>query len=106
MKSKVIFIAFLCFLFIDHAHTSDPSKVWILFKDRPYLKQSTLHPTQVTHFSSAAIRRREDRAIVAWDESDFPPDSRYISSLKQAGATVLVESRWLNGASALCDSKC
>lgn len=106
MKWKAAVVTLLCFIFIDHAQTSDQSKVWILFKDRPFLKQSTLHPTQITHFTKEAIRRREDRATVAWDESDYPPDSLYINSLKQAGAKILVESRWLNGVSALCDSKC
>ena len=85
---------------------SDNGRIWIFFKDRPYTKARFLHPAQTTDFKPASIQRRELRGTGTWDDSDFAVDSNYIRVLKEAGAVIRMQSRWLNAVSASCDDSC
>ncbi len=82
------------------------NKIWILFKDRPFLTGRNIHPASAVRFTDASLRRRAVRGEGAFDESDYPVDPAYVKSMREAGATVLVESRWLNGVSARCNHEC
>lgn len=77
-------------------------KVWILFKER----SPGLASTRITSLSRVAIHRRLNRAETPFDESDLPVEKKYVDAVRQAGATVLVESRWIHGVSALCEEHC
>ncbi len=78
----------------------------IFFKDRPYTKARVLHPAQITDFKPASIQRREQRGISGWEESDYVVDPQYVQSVRDAGARVRTESRWLNAVSGDCDATC
>ncbi len=110
MKSKLLILGLLLIAGTWSSESSsgktESGRIWIFFKDRPYIEARTLHPAQVTDFKAASIHRREQRATVRWAESDFAVDPQYIKSLKDAGATIHRESRWLNGVSARCDARC
>jgi serine protease AprX len=76
------------------------ARIWIFFADRPSLTASRISLTP------AAMRRRALRGENSSDASDYPVDSTYIGFVKKAGAKIHVTSRWLNAASAECDSNC
>jgi hypothetical protein len=77
------------------------SKVWILFKER--IGNQKL---DTSRFTRAAISRRTHRAEIAFDQSDLPVQREFLEAVQSAGATILVESRWLHGVSARCSSEC
>lgn len=97
------FLGTICFL---SGESSDDLKIWIFFKDRPYLKAGNVPTLQAAGFSREAIQRRVARGLESWNESDMPVDSSYVESVKAAGGRVLVTSRWLNAVSAVCESRC
>jgi hypothetical protein len=99
LRFCLIFLVLSC---IVSAEGADQRRLWIFFKGRPYLHGLSTPPS----FSPAAVKRRETRAAVRWDESDYPVDPSYLGEVKAAGAVIRVESRWLNAVSALCDSAC
>ncbi|MGH9856579.1 MAG: S8 family serine peptidase, partial [Acidobacteriota bacterium] len=80
-------------------------KIWILFKDR-IAQQHPAASSILKTFSRAAISRRLMRAEVPFDESDLPVQIEYVNAVREAGATILVQSRWLHGVSARCDRIC
>jgi serine protease AprX len=105
MKVRLfVFIIVILSLFVSSHKIAgfEQQKIWIFFKDRPFMSRSASQ----TKYSPAAIQRRAIRGENAVDESDFPVDSTYVTAIRKAGATVLVESRWLNGVSAICNSGC
>src|SRR5262245_48418820 len=75
---------------------NESGRVWIFFKDRPYTQTQSIHSAQLTNFKEAAIHRREVRGSGKWEDSDFALDPSYIKEVKNAGARIRVESRWLN----------
>jgi serine protease AprX len=110
MKSKFSLILFLLLAaswsLESGSREGENGRIWIFFKDRPYLKARSLHPAQVTDFKAASIQRRMQRAAAGWEDSDFAVDPQYVKAVKDAGARIKLESRWLNAVSALCDAQC
>ncbi len=104
MKLRFLFLAFI--LCVASLASAGSGRVWILFKDRPALAGKSLVSSRLQSLPPAAISRRLVRADVVWDESDEPVDRSYVNRVRGAGATVFVESRWLNGVSAVCGPRC
>ncbi len=100
-----IFILALFVLQKESTSSNRTDKVWILFKER-LLQNHPAGSENLKTFTRAAILRRMHRAEGSLDESDLPVQKEYIDAVRRHGATVLVESRWLHGVSALCDATC
>jgi len=100
----ILFVAVSLSFFIPFHGLADypQKKIWIFFKDRPFLSG----PPVQTRLTSAAALRRKIRGEGSIDESDFAVEARYVQAVEKAGATVLVASRWLNAVSAICDQRC
>jgi hypothetical protein len=80
-------------------------RVWIFFNDKPQSKLTSDQSIK-TQFSKAALQRRASRGLDQFDETDLPVDANYINMIRNAGARIRIESRWLNAVSAECNSKC
>jgi hypothetical protein len=110
MQSVIKKFSILTFLLFEvvwffSAESSEEMKVWIFFKDRPYLKNQNSMIQRIP-FSEKAIERRLTRGSGGWNENDFLIEASYVENVKKAGAKVLLASRWLNAVSATCDSRC
>ena len=106
MQRIIPFLAFTILSLFATAQPEQPGRIWILFKDRNPAHAS-LHPQfQTDRFNAASRRRRILRAESPWDETDLPVDSEYVQKVRNAGAEVYRETRWLNGVSAYCDNAC
>ena len=79
---------------------SETLKVWILFADKGFARQSDQHRAIVKYqsqISSQVKRRRELRAHRSLpDFTDLPIDSRYIEAVLRVGGQLRSTSRWLN----------
>lgn len=106
MKTRFLSFLFILCVFPILPAMASSGRVWILFTDRPALTGKALLAARVQSLTPAAASRRLVRADVIWDESDEPLDSSYVRRIRAAGATVFVESRWLNGVSAVCGESC
>jgi hypothetical protein len=85
--------------------SKEPSgRVWIFFKDKPGWKLQTSKPS--LNYSKAAVQRRITRGIPKLEQSDFSVDHSYINMVRNAGAKIRIESRWLNAVSAICNAEC
>ena len=70
--------------------------VWVYFTDKnatPY----SIHAPEA-YLSQASIERRE-RMHIPVRTADLPVDPQYVQSIRETGAIVRVESRWLNAVS-------
>lgn len=86
-------IFLLCFLSIGQSIAQVKYKYLVLLNDKensPYSLNSPL-----TYLSQKAIDRRFKQGI-AIKTNDLPPNSAYITSIQQTGATVIYKSRWMN----------
>jgi serine protease AprX len=81
--------------------SATPRKHFIYFKDKVNTPFSVSQPQ--AYLSQAAIARRTRQQITV-KTRDLPVTPAYITSLKNAGATVLYKSKWFNGALVFCDS--
>ncbi|MCI0446671.1 S8 family serine peptidase [bacterium] len=105
MKLRYLLLFLTLFIFTFEVVPSNSSgRVWIFFKDKPQWKLKS--SAAKLQFSPAALQRRESRGLTNFDETDFPVDSSYINMVRSSGARVRIESRWLNGVSAECNSDC
>ena len=80
-------------------------KIWILFQNR-ITQQHPAGSSNLKGFTPSAISRRLHRAEVPFDESDLPVQPEYVEAVRNAGAKILVQSRWLHGVSATCNVTC
>ena len=71
-----------------------PDKYWVQFTDKNNTPYSIDRPEEF--LSERSIQRREKYGI-ALDEKDIPVNPSYIEAVKNAGATILNPSKWLNG---------
>lgn len=71
-----------------------PYKYWIQFTDKNNAPYSIDKPEEF--LSERAIQRRVKYGV-ALDEKDIPVNPSYIEAVKNAGATILNPSKWLNG---------
>src|SRR5262245_16333469 len=85
--------------------SNSSGRVWIFFKDKPKSKLKSDQSIK-SQFSDIAIQRRSSRGLTQFDETDLSVDASYINMVRNAGARVRVESRWLNAISAECNSDC
>ena len=78
-----------------------PDKYWVQFSDKNNTPYSIDKPEEF--LSERAIQRRTKYGI-ALDEKDIPVNPSYIEAVKNAGATILNPSKWLNGVTIeICD---
>lgn len=89
------FITLTCvlFSFISALHAQSTSKYWVQLSDKNNSPYNISNPS--AFLSSRAISRRAIQGI-AIDAADIPVNTSYITQIQNAGATVLVTSRWLN----------
>ena len=105
MKLRYFLLFLTIFIFTFEVVPSNSSgRVWIFFKDKPQWKLKSFQSSQL-QYSEAAIERRKSRGM-KFDETDLPVDVSYINMVRTAGASIRVESRWLNAVSAECNSNC
>ena len=71
-----------------------PDKYWVQFTDKNNTPYSIERPEEF--LSERSIQRREKYGV-ALDEKDIPVNPSYIEAVKNAGATILHPSKWLNG---------
>lgn len=83
-----------------HAQKADSTYkyYWVSFTDKADSPYQADKPE--AFLSGRALARREKWNIPV-TEQDFPPNPRYLDSLKEQGATVHHQSRWLNAATIL-----
>src|SRR5262245_31147258 len=107
MKTRLLSLLLILFAFLAlDASRPESRKLWIFFKDRPYLKSTRMPAPQAIGFTQAAIDRRALRGSEAWDESDMPVDPSYLKVIRAAGGEIVRESRWLNAVSVRCTNDC
>lgn len=93
MKRLFALITLLIVVMLAEAQIA-PDKYWVQFTDKNGSPYSTGRPED--YLSERAIQRRIDYGI-SIDEKDIPVNSSYITAVKNAGATILNPSKWLNG---------
>ncbi len=94
-KISLLFISIITFSVLVHAQ-SRAEKYWVYFTDKNNSVYSVEHPE--VYLSDAAIQRRA-KMHIAINTSDLPVNVDYVKQLQDAGATITVESRWLNAVS-------
>lgn len=95
MKRAYLLMTYFIFLGVSDAFSQTKYKYLVLFNDKnnsPYSVNSPLD-----FLSQKAIDRRFKQGITI-KPTDFPPNTAYISSIQQTGATVIYKSRWMNAA--------
>ncbi|MBN2669595.1 MAG: S8 family serine peptidase [Bacteroidales bacterium] len=78
-----------------------PNTYWIQFKNKNNTSFSLTEPE--AYLSDRAIGRRE-RYSIAIDSTDLPVNSWYLDSLVNKGASILIVSKWFNGAAIYTDN--
>jgi len=73
----------------------------VFFKDKAGTPYSINNPAEF--LSAKAIQRRAKQGISINDQ-DLPVTPSYVDEVRNAGATVLYTTRWLNGALIQCDA--
>ena len=71
-----------------------PDKYYIQFTDKDNSPYSISNPSE--YLSQRAIDRRE-RFNIPIDQRDIPVNPQYIEAVRDAGATILNPTKWLNG---------
>jgi hypothetical protein len=92
MKNR--FFIIFTFLFSLPVFSSGVYKYWVEFTDKDSSFYSLSNPYE--YLSSKAIARRTKQNI-AIDSSDLPVNEIYIDSVIAKGATIVSQSKWLNG---------
>ncbi len=91
---------FLLFLF-SLSLSAQNRKYWVQFKDKANSPFSLANPS--AYLSQRAIDRRANQGIMI-TVNDLPVNPSYINGVKNAGATILNSSKWLNGVTIEADS--
>ena len=96
MKKTSLLLALITLLIITASAQSQiaPDKYWIQFVDKNNTPYSIDRPEEF--LSERAMQRRAKYGI-ALDEMDIPVNPSYLEAVKNAGATILNPSKWLNG---------
>ncbi len=93
MRKLFVFITLLIIGVNSFAQIA-PDKYWVQFTDKNNTPYSIDKPEEF--LSERAIQRRV-KYDIALDEKDIPVNPSYIEAVKNAGATILNPSKWLNG---------
>ena len=93
MRRLLAFITLLIIGLSSNAQVA-PDKYWVQFTDKNNTPYSIERPEEF--LSERSILRREKYGV-ALDEKDIPVNPSYIEAVKNAGATILHPSKWLNG---------
>lgn len=99
LRALFLFSVMLGWLSSAHAETQvqgDSLKYWIAFVDKQHAGKRA--PQVAIH--DRAVLRRQLRASVPPRDIDVPISPTYLDELRTLGVRPLVESRWLNAASA------
>lgn len=94
----VFCFAVLCFA---HQAAAQVNRYVVFFKDKAGTPYTISNPHEF--LSPKAIQRRIKHLISA-TETDLPVTPSYVDDIRNAGATVLYTSRWMNGALVQCDA--
>lgn len=93
MKKQTIITFYLILGLCINSFAQTKYKYLVLLKDKDNSPYSVNSP--LVYLSQKAIDRRFKQGITV-KISDLPPNPAYISSIQQAGATVIYKSRWMN----------
>src|SRR5262245_16618052 len=104
LRHFLLFLTLSVFTF-EVIPSNSSGRVWIFFKDKPQSKLK-LDQSVKSQFSEAALQRRASRGLTQFDETDLAVDASYLNMIRNAGARIRIESRWLNAVSADCNSDC
>lgn len=87
---------FVFSIMMQEVSFAQSQNIWVYFSDKNATPYTIDNPS--AFLSEQAIDRRE-RMLIPIRKSDLPVDPQYISAIKQTGALVRTESRWLNAVS-------
>ncbi len=93
-------LATLCLLISLEVH-AQVNRYMVFFADKAGTPYSINQPEEF--LSGKAIERRIRHAITA-TEADLPVTPAYIDDVRNAGATILYTTRWMNGALIQCNA--
>ena len=98
-------VVLICLGHMPASHANE--KVWILFKNKNPVSGSKAVSASELGLSQRCLERRSRvrsyRELI--DDQDYPVSSSHLSSLESLGIQIQVESRWLNGVSAVLSSE-
>lgn len=83
-------------------HPDIKTRYWIYFTDKNNSRFSVSKPDEF--LSDASIARRKKQNI-SLREMDLPVNENYISGIQFTGATIVMQSRWLNAASIMANDE-
>lgn len=88
---------------------SEAVTVWVFLKDKKLHTNTELNAAiarvGATYNLRATQRRKQRRTIPGnFDERDIPVAAEYVRAVLRSGATLRIESRWLNAVSVIADS--
>lgn len=77
------------------------SAYWVMFRDKGAIDPGQAVDALLASYHPRAILRRQLRRTDAglFDERDFPLAAEYVGAVRDTGATIRVESTWLNAVS-------
>lgn len=97
--SKTILLSL--FIGITGTISAQVNRYMVFFKDKSGTEYSTSIP--LAFLSQRALDRRVRQAIVVTPD-DLPVNESYITGVKNAGADVFFQTRWMNGVLVQCDA--
>ncbi|RLD52427.1 MAG: hypothetical protein DRI97_14505 [Bacteroidetes bacterium] len=92
-KNIILFLGFFLTAMIAGAQIA-PDKYYVQFTDKNNSPYSISNPE--AYLSQRAIDRR-NRQNIAIDMKDIPVNPQYLQGVRNAGATILNPTKWLNG---------
>lgn len=99
VRCRLVFcFAVLCFA---HQAAAQVNRYVVFFKDKAGTPYTISNPHEF--LSQKAIQRRIKHLISA-TETDLPVTPSYVDDIRNAGATILYTTRWMNGALVQCDA--
>jgi subtilisin family serine protease len=98
MATYRIFFLLFC---LSGPVTAQVNRYIVFFKDKAGTPYSINNPS--AFLSEKAIQRRTKQGISV-NEQDLPVTPSYVDEVRNAGATVLYTTRWMNGALIQCDA--
>lgn len=94
----VLYVTILC---IAHQAAAQVNRYMVFFKDKAGTPYSISNPGE---FLSAKAIQRRIKHLTSATETDLPVSPSYVDDVRNAGATVLYTTRWMNGALVQCDA--
>lgn len=94
-------IGLLVLVFVSLQASAQVNRYVVFFKDKAGTPYSINNPSEF--LSGKAIQRRI-KHLVSATETDLPVTPSYVDDVRNAGATVLYTTRWMNGTLVQCDA--